>query len=74
MATVMWDRPQGDLSSLRTWIRAVWVRSRNPGHAPTGASRQDANSPRSLPSGKNAFLKQAKAVNEGTELIIRATA
>lgn len=74
MATVMWERPQGDLSSLRTWIQAVWVRSRNPGHVPTGASRQDANSPRPLLSGKNAFLKQAKAVNEGTELIIRATA
>ena len=74
MATVMWERPQGDLSSLRTWIRAAWMRSRNPGHAPTRASRRDANSPRPLPPVKNAFLKEAKAVNEGTEPVLRATA
>ena len=72
VATVMWERPQGDLSSLRTWIRAAWMRSRNPGHAPTGASRQDANSPR--PSVKSASLKGAKAVDEGAEPVLRATA
>lgn len=64
MAAVMWERPQGDLSSLRTWIWVAWKRSRNPGHKSTRASRLDAKSPQPLPPVKNAFLKEAKTVNE----------